>query len=177
MLSSLLPSLKSSLLKANTFRQPIREAVDVFLKNLNDLLHPLNIKGDAQGEKFLLLEFLRDIFFLSFDNQETENKSPVCYANASGLRPGFEDPFSGRQPTLKNLDNNWFLGKDYTKPFKIHQPLKETLQVIPHTLILIIKELNPLADVTKLEQEVARLIYQLYSLTPEEIDFLKEQAP
>lgn len=42
--------------------------------------------------------------------------------------------------------------------------------------ILAAKKRDPKADATALEQEIDRLVYQLYDLTPEEIAIVEEAA-
>jgi len=43
-------------------------------------------------------------------------------------------------------------------------------------MILIAKSKDPLANVSKLEHQIDQLVYQLYDLTPEEINIIESQT-
>ena len=43
--------------------------------------------------------------------------------------------------------------------------------------ILVAKRTDPVADVTELENEIDRIVYSLYGLSPEEIAIVEENTP
>ncbi|MDQ4140081.1 MAG: hypothetical protein M3142_06115 [Bacteroidota bacterium] len=169
------PTFKSNFFKANAFLKPSREAKEAFLENLSILLAPLKSEGKPESQEIECLNVLQNLFSLTPDQVEFENSSPVCYAQTSGLRSGFEDSFNAPQnnPPDTNLVTN--LESLSTNRLQSNPEFTTAIRDVCTAIALMAKTTNASAFAPGLEKQIADLVYQLYYLTPAEIAVIESQ--
>lgn len=155
-------SIRQSLDKACRLVKPRRAALEAFTEGLAKLLvMPGNYESQEQAQA-LLLAVLPASCFADEDGQAPESSSPVCYAQVPGLREGFADTGLPEPPANRITGDTG---------------LREALLAVQHGLCLMLSAApaSPPAG-TAPDSQIARLVYQLYELSPAEIAALGQAS-
>jgi hypothetical protein len=167
--------IRQSLNKACRLAKPKPAAMAAFRGSLLTLLNQAEEKKSGEDAENYLLDILKGTCFAPGYGEPGNNSSPVCFANSTGLREGFGDPFLPELPTPPDFEINSPPGNPSTSRLLVNADLREALHAIQSGVrqILAGKQASPQVN-TMLEKQIKELVYQLYELTPAEIVQLEE---